>query len=694
MIAKPVLFDVESRSRADLRVIGGRAYWRHPSSEILVVVAYDTADGSVHVWAPGQPWPFGADRVLAAHNAHGFDRFALKRYGIACAGWIDTSQLARKAGMPGALDAIGTRWCGVPKDKDASRFTVSLSRVRRPTGKEIRDALSVVCPKCHAAPGATCAKKDGTPSTHCHKERRMIAPVICDANAIPPETWRAMPASEKRARGVQPVLDADAMDRVTRYCALDVEIMARAWPRLEEWIDVDADCENVDRVINDRGVLFDVALAQRLLAEDARIGSETIASVAAKMNMSPDDVRNAARSPSRFCAITGAPNAQAATVEAIDHPLARARMALASIAAGKLRAGLTRVHADGRLRDAARYYGAHTGRWSGQGMQLQNMPRPAKHFENLPADTTYPHTISAKGERVIDVDAYANEVLRGRPCDADDVALLLRATICAAPGHVFVVRDYKSVEARATAWVAGDAAALEVFRSGRDPYKVAASAIFGVAYDDVEKWQRQVGKVAELALGYQGGPGAFESLARVYRIDPAIMNALDLPSLVARWRGLHVAIKSLWYACQRAFHAAVIGTPTSVSVLEYAPGDRGEVACFLPSGRPIVYQEASADAEGLVFTGTKGREHTYGGKLVENAIQGLCRDLLAEALVRAEDAGLRPVLHVHDEIVCEVPRSRAAEAEALLHKIMTSPPAWAQTFPLDADGWIGERYRK
>jgi len=665
----PILFDVESRSRADLRAIGGRNYWSHPSSEILVLVWYDTADDTAGVWTPGAPWPF-ASRVLAAHNAHGFDRFACERYGLATAGWIDTAQLARKAGLPGALDAIGTRWCDTPKDKDASRFTVGLSSIRRPTDKVTRDDLAVACPTCGAVAGAACA---GVKTMH--RARRMIAPITADANAITQEVWRALSDDEKRARGVQPEIDADAMARVTAYCALDVEIMARAWPRLEEWRDVDAATEAIDRVINDRGVCFDRDLALLLIAQDARIGIETTASVAAELDWSVDRVRSAARSPAQFCAATGAPDAQKATLETIDHPLVRARQALASISAGKLRAGLARVSADGRMRDTTRYYGAHTGRWSGQGMQLHNMPRPAPRFED------------------VDIDAFAAEVIAGRKCDADDVAALVRATICASPGHVLVVRDYSSVEARATAWAAGDAPAIAVFVSGRDPYKVAASAIFGIDYDHVEKWQRQIGKVAELALGYQGGPGAFESLARAYRIDDAVMDALDLPSIVGRWRGLHVAIKALWFACERAFRSAMHGAPAMAGPFEFARDEHGSVACFMPSGRPIVYNDPS-DLDGITYQGARFREHLYGGKIVENAIQAMCRDMLAEALIETELAGLRPVLTVHDEIVCDVPAERAAEAEAKLHAIMTTVPTWAPGFPIAAAGWVGRRYRK
>lgn len=645
----PVLLDVESRSRADLKAIGGRRYWEHPSSEILCVAWHDTADGSEGVWLPGDTWQH-LGRVLAAHNAHGFDRFALEAYGIAASGWIDTSQLARKAGLPGALDALGVRWCGMPKDTQASRFTRALSSVRRPT------------------------KRTAT----------------AEHPAIDAADWATMGDDERRARGVLPVITPEVLERVVAYCRSDVAIMVAAWPRLREWLAVDGEIEALDAALNDRGVCFDVALARRLLHEDARCAAAELARASAELGIDAATIAAAARSPERFCAIAGTPDAQAETVDmlldgsddAAQHArvypaavaLARVRRALASIARGKLLAGLARVSDDGRMRDALRYYGAHTGRWSGKGMQLHNLPRPAPRFDG------------------VNVDALAAEVLAGRACDADEIALLVRATLYAPDGYVLIVRDFSSIEARATAWAAGDSAAVDVFRSGRDPYKVAANAIFGVPYDDVAKSQRQIGKVAELACGYGGGPNAFEKMAYTYKLGHAL-DGLDTRAIVTAWRELHRPIVSLWYACERAFRAACEGRAKYAGPFEFVP-DAGRVACFLPSGRPIVYNGAYATEDGIAYTGSRGREHVYGGKLVENAIQALCRDLMCHALLAAERAGLRPVLHVHDEIVCEVDASRADAAGALLQAVMLDLPPWAAGFPIGADGWTGRRYRK
>lgn len=635
----PLLADVESRSRADLKKIGGRNYWEHPTSEILCVVYYDTDTGEADAWVPGDPVPrVFHEKTIAAHNARGFDRFAfLRELGVDIE--IDTAELARRAGLPGALDALGTRWLGLPKDKIASAFTKKLSR----------------------------------------------------------------PSRAKKTMGQLPELTAEVMARVVAYCASDVEIMAHGWELLEPWLALEPDVSRAERAVNDRGIGFDSQLAKRLLECDARNAELALEQAARELNAgggrnwTPEAVRSLVGSPTQFTTATGAENAQKETIDALiaqgpafaadAYWLARARRALASIARGKLEAGLARVSPDGRLRDSHRYMGAHTGRWSGKGMQLQNMPRPAKRFEEW-------------GDA--EICRLADAVLAGKHwADQDEIDLLLRATLVARPGHTFATVDFSGVEARALAWVAGDTAAIDVLTSGRDAYKVAAGAIFGVPYEAVEKHQRQAGKVAELACGYGGGVGALETMAHGMGIDFAAAGA-EPQEIVNAWRELHHPTVDFWRELENAFASAVRGYEASASVFTCTPAEDGSgVAVWLPSGRPIVYNETrfarqpGRDRPGLAFLGTKNFvEYTYGGKLTENVIQALCRDLMAEALVKAEDAGLDPVLHVHDEIVCEVPTSAAAEGLEYLTACMLDLPEWAAGFPIGAAGHVGKRYRK
>ena len=617
-----IILDFETRSRCDLKRRGGRIYAADATTEPLCCVLYDTDAETVRAWLPDQPCPVPPGAVCAAHNADGFDRHVAAALGWRVGAWVDTAHLARRAGLPGALDALGTRWTGTPKDKAGSAFTIGLSR----------------------------------------------------------------PSRAKARLGQLPDLTPDVLARVVAYCASDVEILAHGWPRLEPWLDVDADTLAADRAINDRGIAFDGPLARRLLELDAANAEREIARVAGVLGETPADVRAAASSPAKFCAYTGATDAQAETVELIAAgdderaALAQARRAIASIAAGKLRAGLARVSLDGRLRDNHRYYGAHTGRWSGSGMQLQNLPRPAKSHEAW-------------------VDAEILAAMSAPTADAATIAVLLRACLHSPAGRTLIVRDFAGVEARGLAWCAGDVDALAVFASGRDPYRTAAAPMFRTTYDAVTKVQRTAGKMAELACGYGGGEGALLRIAAKSRFDFASAG-VEPGAVVSAWRAQHAPIVAFWKALEAGFRSALEGHPADVGRwFQFVPA-LGGVALYLPSGRPIVYNDAGArpDPRGrgtaLHYRGTRGVEHVYGGKLAENAISGMCRDLLAGALVAAESAGLRPVLHVHDEIVCEVDAAHAKEASRELERIMHDLPEWARGFPIASAGHEGTRYRK
>lgn len=315
----PIVFaDLESRSRADLKKAGGRNYWAHPSTELLCAVF--CVDGEYLEWTRPE-WPFGdcGPYALVAHNGVGFDVHGFRR-----TGWpeparlIDTSELARRAGMPAAdLDWLGENLCGRPKDKEGSALTKSLSRVSKKTG-------------AFATP---------------------LTPAI--------------------------------LARVVAYCRSDVEIMVRIWEdELHPWDDLPEENAVAEacRAINDRGIGFDSRLAHAIRALDAQLSAAARAKAGVE---DPSDLR----APARFIAAlaqlgVSIPNAQKTTVEPLlehENPavvaLVAARLSGSTIAAGKLLAGLACVSADGRISDMQRYFGAHTGRWSGQRMQLQNLPK-------------------------------------------------------------------------------------------------------------------------------------------------------------------------------------------------------------------------------------------------------------------------------------------------------------------------------
>lgn len=669
-----ILTDFETISKCDLKARGGRLYAEDPTTRPLVAVMHDTATRQWGVWTPDDG-PLASDERFAAHNACDFDRHIAAISGwVTPQPWADTSVAARRAGLPGALDALGARWLGLPKDKDASRFTKSLSML-----SDLADA-----PIPTSEEVASIADK---------KARSK-------ARNAELKAWRKRPRAER----VEYV-----MRIVTEYCGSDVGIMVHGWPRLEPYLDQgifggwEGDVFAVDQVVNERGICFDSDLAQRLLEADAISSERVIAASALVLGWTTEQVRKVVGSPTQLAQAIGRSDAQAETIEAVikgagfEEPwivaLAEARQAIATIARGKLEAGLARLSRDGRLRDSHRYYGAHTGRWSGRGMQLQNLPRPEKRFEKWGDDELCRYVL---GESVPDVKGVL--VPWGDP---GGIMMGLRACLVPSYGNELAVCDFSGVEARALAWCADDRPALEVFLSGRDPYKVMAALIFGTTYDAIEKNspERTVGKIAELACGYGMGAKKFYE-NNGPELDAAGVNA---KSVIDAWRTLHAPIVRYWRRLEDAFVAAIRGNPSRVWPFEFCPSADGkDVAIFLPSGRPIVYNAVGFSREigfngrerlSPYYVGTKsGREHLYGGKIAENVIQAMCRDLMADALVRAERAGLNPVLHVHDEIVCDVPRGEEGYAE--LKRIMLELPEWAQGFPIGASGHWGRRYRK
>lgn len=672
-----ILLDIESRSRADLKALGGRRYWEHLSTETVCVVWHDTDAGDGGVWLPGDPIPafVAPGAPLAAHNMMGFDRFGLHAawgHAIDDEALIDTAQLARRAGMPGALDELAKRWLGTRKDHSGNRVTMALSgspvtgdKVCKETGEVLKRGV----PEGLKAP--------------LREYKRACKRVIADGAGH----WAPIPD--------------DVLDAVVEYCISDVQILIDTWDELEPWQDYEPDVQRAERAINERGVYLDVPLAKRLLEEDARISQEVIDASAEVLGMHPDDVRALAGSPKMICEALDIDDATKPTVQALlddeasgpeVHALCRARQAIASIARGKLLAGLRRVCPDGRLRDAQAYMAAHTWRWGGRGMQLQNLPRPAGKYEEW------------TGEQI---DKLAIDVTRGRQASAEEINLLLRACLCAAPGNGLAVSDFKGVEARALAWFVGDEGELETIRTGRDAYSQAATHIFAKPYDEIDKIERAAGKVSVLACGYQGGHRALSSMALTLGVDLS-QAAASPKQIVQAWRDSHPKIVQLWHDVERAFGAACHGQASWVSCFEFTPAkDGGSVAIWMPSGRPLVYQEARVKRvekfgrmmPGLVHLGEIkpglwGEVHTYGGKLTENITQSFCRDLMAAALVRAEDAGLCPSMHVHDEQVCDIHLPNLAEGAELLDATMLDLPRWAEGFPIGCDGFTGKRFRK
>lgn len=283
---------------------------------------------------------------------------------------------------------------------------------------------------------------------------------------------------------------------------------------------------------------------------------------------------------------------------------------------------------------------------------------------------------------------------------------MLRPALLAAPGHSLVVADWAAIEARVTPWASktnSGADKLAIFERGEDVYKHNAAATFRVSYDEVDKDQRQIGKVQELACGFAGGVGAFASMGRIYNV---VLTESESRKMVDAWRRANPWSVPYWTGLERAYTAAMRnpGNEFSAGRVTYLY-DRQHLWYALPSGRVLCYPFARFDEEGNVTYAKASwkpaadakewpRARLWRGLACENITQAVANDLLRYALRRLEEERLGVVLHVHDEIVLEVPTERRDEAADALVRVMCAPPAWAYGLPLNAEVAIMDRYGK
>ena len=355
------------------------------------------------------------------------------------------------------------------------------------------------------------------------------------------------------------------------------------------------------------------------------------------------------------------------------------------------------VCADGRVRGLLQFYGANrTGRWAGRLVQVQNLPRT--YVEPLPLARDL-----VKRRETASLRALFGSV-------PDTLSQLIRTSFIAEPGNALVDADFSAIEARVISWLAGESWRLDVFRTHGKIYEASASQMFGVPLERIKKGNpeyalRQKGKVAELALGYQGSTGA---LIKMGALDMGLTEA-ELPDIVNRWRDANKRIRDLWYSMEAAAVQVIqTGQPVGLRSLVLAREmDAGNNLDFLtirlPSGRKLYYAHPSLGQNqwgkpsitymGMDQTTKKWKLiETYGGKLVENCVQAIARDCLAEAVERLEAANYPVVFHVHDEVVVECAAERASLDD--IAAIMGQPVSWAPDLPLGADGWVGAFYKK
>lgn len=394
----------------------------------------------------------------------------------------------------------------------------------------------------------------------------------------------------------------------------------------------------------------------------------------------------------------------AANLETEDEKLAevlKLRVELGKSSVSKYQAMERARCKDGRVRGLLQYYGANrTGRWAGRLVQVQNLPR------------NYIETLDEARTLVKLKNAESIELLYGNV--ADTLSQLIRTAFVAPEGTRFCVADFSAIEARVISWLAQEKWRMEVFATTGKIYEAAASMMFNVPVEKIKKGNpeyalRSKGKVAELALGYQGGPAALIAMGALNMG----LTEDELPDIVKRWRGANTNICKLWANVETAaFNVMEDGMARMVPGVATFRREASAVygldflTVQLPSGRKLYYPSPRL-AENRFgrfaihyksvgqATGKWEETSTYGGKMVENITQAFARDCLAVAIERLVEEGYKPLMHIHDEVVCEVPLEKLhADEVDRMSEIMCRPISWAPGLKLNAAGFEGPYYKK
>ena len=664
--------DLETYSTVSIGAAGSYRYILDPSFEILLF-AYSLDGMPVEVIdvASGQVIPLWLKNALKnplyikhAYNA-AFEWFALSKY----LGWLppdqwrDTMLHALYCGYPASLDAAG-RAMGLPEDK--KKLT---------TGKALIRYFCVPCKPSNA---------NGNRTRNLPKHD--------------PAKWKLF----KEYNG-QDVVTEMEIDR--RLSAFPVPAFVQ-----KQW--------ETDLTMNARGVAADMEMVSGALVIGATVKSQLMAEARQLSGLdNPNSIKQLARwlteATDSDAEITSVTIETVATMLKQPQPanvqrMLEIRQELGKTSTKKYDALETCIADDGRVRGLLQFYGANrTGRWAGRLVQVQNLPR------------TYTHPLPPARQLVKDRNIDGLRLMYGSINDT--LSQLIRTAFVATPGNVLIDADFSAIEARVISWLAGQEWRLEVFRTHGRIYEASASQMFHVPIEKIKKGNpeyalRQRGKVAELALGYQGGVSAMRRMDTGHNLDD--LSDDEVKGIVDRWRETNSMIRDLWNIVDSAAvtvitngGAQTIRSETTDAVITLAceldviTGTR-YMTILLPSGRKLYYPspEIGVNRWGNPSVSYMGqnqttkrweRVETYGGKLVENIVQAIARDCLAIAIENLEAQGLHVVFHIHDEVVIDTPAW--ADNDTMLDtvtKIMTKPIPWAQALPLNADGWVDKFFKK
>lgn len=636
-----LVLDLETASTLDLRLTGSHAYAEHPETR-STVVCYAIDRAPVQTWVSG-PCPSDFHQAVtegATVVAHNF-MFEWNVYrhkfiphgwpAIPLAQWSCTMARSLVAGYPASLEQISRAIeLKTPKDTGARELMLRMARPR----------------------------------------------------TLDPLTWWHETSPQH-------------FERLCAYCRTDVEAERELDQLIPELSAAERAIFECDFHLNQLGIRVDEDLVRRLHDLAARSKIKATHELALL-------TEGAVRTPNQVAVLKAWLAQQGVELEDLRRPTVLGALAGNHLAAAPRKALQTRLDAsrsstakltailqarsqDGRVHGAFQYYGAsRTGRWAGRRLQPQNLFRGS----------------------IKDVDAAVFAILRrdATPEDLDMlfedtplgvIASCLRSTIQAPDGHRLVVMDFSQIEARVLAWLADEQASLDCFRRGDDIYVETANRIGSTS--------RQLGKVLVLACGFGMGPYRFQQTAAGYGLT---LTTFDCEDLVYRWREANANIVQFWWDCERAVHTvcqAPIGTAVKVGKITYIRRPNA-LLCRLPSGRHLVYRRPTIqwNPENMrrqycyfgSFGGNWVQQRAWPGKLVENVTQAAARDVLAGAMVELYHRGVPLVATVHDELIAEVPQIEAEHTFTLMQQVMRRTPDWAPGLPMDANGFIAQRYAK
>lgn len=655
---KHISIDIETRSSADIGKTGLYRYALDPDFDILLF-AYKTPDAEVTVvdLANGEKIPEPVIRILQdpswvkhAYNA-AFEWFCLNQagYKTPLEQWKCTMIHSMYCGYPASLEASG-KALGLPQDK--RKLT---------TGKAL---IRYFCTPCKP--------------TKTNGGRRWNLPRHAE------DKWELF----KEYNGQDVVTEQEILRRLNQFPVPE-----------KEWVQW-----RMDVRMNAFGVRIDTDLVQGALEVDS-ISTRELTEEAVRLTGLSNP--NSTSQLSSWLADHGValPDLKKDTVaETLESPglpvrarrVLEIRQQLGKTSVKKYVAMATAKCADDRVRGLTQFYGANrTGRWAGRLVQMQNLPR------------NYLKTLDSARNLVKQKNYTAVKTLYGNV--PDTLSQLIRTAFIPSEGRKLVVADFSAIEARVIAWLAGEQWVNEVFATHGKIYEATASQMFHVPIEKIVKENpeyalRQKGKVATLALGYQGGTKALIAMGALNMG----LSEDELPDIVQRWRSANPRIRDLWYAVEEAalqvMHTA---QPQAIRGLVFRlEGDliygQSFLTVQLPSGRKLFYpkpflQENQFGKMAIHYYTVGQQSHkwevtsTYGGKMTENIVQAIARDCLAETLSRISALGLQVVFHVHDEVIIDAPMDVTVEQVCAL---MAEPIPWAPGLILKGAGFENGYYMK